>query len=130
MDDSETVKGTDYLMFGSNLFVESVIDLVSTIMCCSAIIPPSPPHTHLIFNEYQLSRGPAPMAQWLNHWFMGWYWDRISKVFLKAQLVGVMTTTPSSLSLTTNNKLPTHTQPRQLRCVPRKACLNFKWIYI
>ena len=27
MDVSETLKGTDYLILGSNLFVESVIDL-------------------------------------------------------------------------------------------------------
>ena len=27
MDFSETLKGTDYLMLGNNLFIESVIDL-------------------------------------------------------------------------------------------------------
>ena len=38
MDISETVKGTDYLMIGSNLVVESVADLGSTKMTCLGIM--------------------------------------------------------------------------------------------
>ena len=34
MDISKTLKGTDYLMIGSNLVVESVIYLSNAKMCC------------------------------------------------------------------------------------------------
>ena len=37
MDISETVLGTDYLKLGSNLVVESVIDLGSAKKCCLAL---------------------------------------------------------------------------------------------
>ena len=33
MDNSKTVKGTDYLILGSNLAVKSIIDLGSTKKC-------------------------------------------------------------------------------------------------
>ena len=38
MDISETIQGTDYFIIGSNLIVESVIDVGSTEMCCLAMI--------------------------------------------------------------------------------------------